>query len=166
LVHYGFSATQIAIREVSVRAPPSGGRPAFAVGKKVSAPSLARARKWWNAMDLDALEHHSRRATTLLKAMSNEHRLVILCQLAQGEKCVGQLETVIGLSQSALSQHLARLRRDHLVKTRRSAQTIFYSLAGGEAGALIHALHDIFCKAAVPALAASRETENAAAPAP
>jgi len=114
-------------------------------------------------MDLNALEHNSRRATTLLKAMSNEHRLVILCQLVQGEKCVGELETVIGLSQSALSQHLARLRRDHLVKTRRSAQTIFYSLAGPEAGALIGALHDIYCKATAPAFSASRDAGTIAA---
>jgi DNA-binding transcriptional ArsR family regulator len=117
-------------------------------------------------MDLDALKLNSRRATTLLKAMSNEHRLVILCQLVQGEKCVGELETVIGLSQSALSQHLARLRRDHLVKTRRSAQTIFYSLAGGEADALIHALYDIYCKSAAPAFAPSREAETVIAPGP
>ena len=64
------------------------------------------------------------RASTLLKAMSNQHRLMILCQLVPGEKCVSELEEIIGLSQSALSQHLARLRRDNLVSTRREAQTI------------------------------------------
>jgi DNA-binding transcriptional ArsR family regulator len=72
--------------------------------------------------------------------MSNRHRLMVLCELWNGEKSVGELERIIGLSQSALSQHLARLRRDELVTTRREAQTIYYSLAGDEAAALIRAL--------------------------
>jgi DNA-binding transcriptional ArsR family regulator len=65
---------------------------------------------------------------------------MVLCQLSKGEKNVGELERIVGLSQSALSQHLARLRNDSLVKTRREAQTIYYSLAGGEATAVIEAL--------------------------
>ena len=72
--------------------------------------------------------------------MSNRHRLMVLCELWNGEKSVGELERIVGLSQSALSQHLARLRRDKLVRTRREAQTIYYSLAGDEAAALIRAL--------------------------
>ena len=72
--------------------------------------------------------------------MSNRHRLMVLCELWNGEKSVGELERVVGLSQSALSQHLARLRRDELVTTRREAQTIYYSLAGNEAASLIRAL--------------------------
>lgn len=64
----------------------------------------------------------------LLKALSNERRLKIVHVLADKEKNVGELEKIIGLSQSALSQHLARLRRDGVVKTRRDAQTIYYSL--------------------------------------
>lgn len=95
-------------------------------------------------MDLGSLESNARRATTLLKAMSNKHRLMILCELLRSEKCVGELETIIGLSQSALSQHLARLRRDKLVTTRRSAQTIYYSLAGDEAEAVIRVLRDLY----------------------
>jgi DNA-binding transcriptional ArsR family regulator len=86
-------------------------------------------------------------ASKLLKAMSNRHRLTILCQLVQREMCVGELEAVVGLSQSALSQHLARLRRDALVKTRRAAQTIYYSLAGAEASAVIQTLYDLYCGA-------------------
>lgn len=112
-------------------------------------------------MDLEALKNNSRRATALLKAMSNQHRLDVICQLAAGEKCVGELESVIGLSQSALSQHLARLRRDHLVKTRRSAQTIYYSLAGGEAGALIRALHNIYSETSTAVGGTSREADAA-----
>lgn len=96
-------------------------------------------------MDLQQLQENARRASALLKAMSNEHRLMILCQLLHGEKSVGQLERIVGLSQSALSQHLARLRRDDLVKTRRSAQTIFYSLKGEEAAAVIGTLYTLYC---------------------
>ena len=91
------------------------------------------------------LQENARQASGLLKAMSNEHRLMILCQLARGERKVGELEHLIGLSQSALSQHLARLRRDGLVKTRREAQTIFYSLAGPEARSVIETLYGIYC---------------------
>jgi len=96
-------------------------------------------------MDVGDLKQNAQRASELLKAMSNEKRLVILCYLAQGEKAVGEMEKLVGLSQSALSQHLARLRRDGLVKTRRSSQTIYYSLAGGEASAVMETLHSIYC---------------------
>lgn len=96
-------------------------------------------------MDLNILKNHARRASALLKAMANERRLLILCYLAEGERSVGELERLVGLSQSALSQHLARLRRDRLVRTRRSAQTIYYSLHGDEAPAIMARLHDIFC---------------------
>lgn len=77
--------------------------------------------------------------------MGNPHRLVVLCQLMTGERSVGELERLVGLSQSALSQHLARLRRDGLVKTRRSAQTIFYSLYGDEAQAVLATLYRLYC---------------------
>ncbi len=93
------------------------------------------------------MEVRARRASTLLKAMGNPHRLMILCRLAEGEKCVGELERMIGLSQSALSQHLARLRRDHVVTTRRVAQTIYYSLAGPEARSIIVTLYNLYCGA-------------------
>ena len=96
-------------------------------------------------MDLESLQANALRASTLLKAMSNQHRLMILCQLASGEKRVGELEDLIGLSQSALSQHLARLRRDDLVRTRRAAQTIYYSLAGPESRAVIETLYGLYC---------------------
>lgn len=92
------------------------------------------------------LERNARQASALLKAMANERRLLILCYLAQGEKSVGELEELISLSQSALSQHLARLRRDGLVTTRRAAQTIYYALAGREAGAIMETLHALYCE--------------------
>jgi DNA-binding transcriptional ArsR family regulator len=96
-------------------------------------------------LDLDRFQENARRGSALLKAMSNEHRLLILCQLLRGEKNVGQLERIIGLSQSALSQHLARLRKDDLVRTRREAQTIFYSLKGPEATSVLETLHRLYC---------------------
>ncbi len=96
-------------------------------------------------MQVDDLRENAQKASELLKAMSNEKRLMILCHLANGEKAVGEMETLVGLSQSALSQHLARLRRDGLVKTRRASQTIYYSLAGGEAQAVMETLYGIYC---------------------
>jgi DNA-binding transcriptional ArsR family regulator len=95
-------------------------------------------------MDTRNLQAKAREAGALLKAMGNERRLLILCQLAGGEKSVGELEEAIDLSQSALSQHLARLRRDRLVQTRRKAQTIFYSIDSAAAAAVMLALQDLW----------------------
>jgi DNA-binding transcriptional ArsR family regulator len=94
------------------------------------------------------LQDNARRAAGLLKAMSNPSRLVILCQLAEGERSVGELEEGVGLSQSGISQHLAVLRREHVVVTRRDKQTVFYSLASADVVALMSTLHKVFCKPA------------------
>jgi len=84
-------------------------------------------------------------ASRLLKAMSNESRLVVLSTLAnEGEASVGALEPAVGLSQSALSQHLARLRRDGLVTTRRDAQTIYYSLSSEDVRIVLTALTGLY----------------------
>lgn len=91
---------------------------------------------------------HARSAAGLLKAMANPHRLQILCALADGELSVGALNARIRLSQSALSQHLALLRDDGLVATRRDAQTIFYSLRAGPALDVIRVLYGHYCGAA------------------
>jgi len=90
------------------------------------------------------MESQAKRASKLLKAVGNERRLMILCHLMVGEKSVGTLEKLIGLSQSALSQHLARLRRDKFVKTRREAQTIYYSLAGSEVETILSTLYSLY----------------------
>lgn len=90
------------------------------------------------------MERQAKRASRLLKAIGNERRLMILCHLMAGEKSVGTLEKLIGLSQSALSQHLARLRRDKFVKTRREAQTIYYSLAGMEVETILATLYGLY----------------------
>jgi ArsR family transcriptional regulator, virulence genes transcriptional regulator len=91
------------------------------------------------------LAAHARSAAGLLKAMANPHRLQILCALADGELSVGALNGRIRLSQSALSQHLALLRDDGLVTTRRDAQTIFYSLRAGPAPDVIRVLYGHYC---------------------
>jgi DNA-binding transcriptional ArsR family regulator len=91
------------------------------------------------------LERNAHRASDLLGAMANTSRLLILCQLAAGEKSVSDLQPTIGLSQSALSQHLAVLRRKRLVRTRRAGQSIYYSLASGEAASVMQTLHQQFC---------------------
>ena len=87
-------------------------------------------------------------ACELLKAMANEWRLMILCQLSEGEKTVSELQAILGLSQSALSQHLAILRRERIVSARKHAQSVSYSLAGDEAPKVMESLHDVFCGAA------------------
>lgn len=97
-------------------------------------------------MNLAELQSRAQRASGLLKAMSNPVRLLVLCQLAEGEKSVGELERVVEVSQSALSQHLALLRSRGLVKFRREGQTLYYSLAGVEAPALLAALYQIYCR--------------------
>ena len=96
-------------------------------------------------MKIAELQKKAGRATSLLKAMANASRLLILCQLAEGEKSVGELEHLVGLSQSGLSQHLALLRRNGIVATRREAQSIFYSLASKEAKAVMVTLYEAFC---------------------
>jgi DNA-binding transcriptional ArsR family regulator len=99
-------------------------------------------------MNLGELQARAQRATGLLKAMSNPVRLLVLCQLAESEKSVGELERVVDVSQSALSQHLALLRSRGLVNSRRAGQTIYYSLSGSEAPALLAALYQVFCRKA------------------
>ncbi|HZH27870.1 MAG TPA: metalloregulator ArsR/SmtB family transcription factor [Azospirillaceae bacterium] len=95
-------------------------------------------------MRLDTILANAYQASTLLKAMSNQRRLLILCHLTAGEKSVGELERLVGLSQSALSQHLARLRRQKVVRTRRQAQTIFYSIADTDTVVILDALGGLF----------------------
>ncbi len=84
-------------------------------------------------------------AAALLKALAHEARLMVLCQLVEGEHSAGALQEMSGLSQSALSQHLARLREDGLVDTRREAQTIYYSLADDKAARVLETLASIYC---------------------
>lgn len=94
---------------------------------------------------MPALSNHAEAASKLLRAIANEKRLMILCSLADGELSVGALNERIDLSQSALSQHLAKLREDGLVETRRESQTIYYSLACDHTRQIIELLHRMYC---------------------
>ncbi|MCP3055581.1 ArsR/SmtB family transcription factor [Aurantimonas marianensis] len=96
-----------------------------------------------NMLELDA---RAASVAAILALMGNAHRLRILCRLAEDEASVGALVCEVGLSQSALSQHLAKLRAGGLVATRRDAQTIFYSLASQEIRAIMASLYDVFCR--------------------
>jgi DNA-binding transcriptional ArsR family regulator len=91
------------------------------------------------------MQAHACEASGLLKAMGNEQRLLILCQLVGHELSVGELQADSQLSQSALSQHLAVLREADLVQTRREGQSIFYSLPHGPVHKVMQTLHDIYC---------------------
>ncbi len=95
--------------------------------------------------EMEQMREHAPQAASLMSALGNESRLMILCTLAQGERSVGELNSVVPLSQSALSQQLARLRQQKLVSTRRESQTIHYRLADGPARRIIEVLHDIYC---------------------
>lgn len=107
-------------------------------------------------MNASEMAEHAADAAGLMKALGNESRLMILCMLADRECSVGEINETIPLSQSALSQQLARLRQQGIVKTRRESQTIFYSLADGPAERVIHLLHEAYCGTG---MAGNKETE-------
>jgi DNA-binding transcriptional ArsR family regulator len=104
-----------------------------------------QAGQYLSQLPLEQMRLHATDAAGLMKALGNESRLLILCSLAEGERSVGELNDIILLSQSALSQQLARLRSQGLVATRRESQQIYYSLASGPADRIIRLLHDIYC---------------------
>lgn len=96
---------------------------------------------------ISAMREHADEAARLLKALSNPQRLRVLCLLVEGERSVGEIHRDLpDLSQSALSQHLARLREEGLVRTRRQAQSIHYALEPGPAQAVIEILHGAYCR--------------------
>ena len=97
-------------------------------------------------IDFDAMERNATDAVNLLKGLANESRLMIMCVLSEGEVSVGQLNQRIKISQSALSQHLAILREQGLVQTRRESQTIYYSLADSAAMSVIELLREVYCE--------------------
>lgn len=94
---------------------------------------------------LDKFEARAGEAAAMLKCLSNPHRLLVLCQLGDGEMQVSELQQHIGLSQSALSQHLARLREDALVSARREGTAVFYRIENPAVAKIIATLADIYC---------------------
>jgi DNA-binding transcriptional ArsR family regulator len=111
----------------------------------IAATQTAEPRGADPAFDLDGLIGNAQRASDMMKALSHEARLVILCLLAEGERSVGEIERVLQLRQPAVSQQLARLRAEGMVKTRREGKNIYYSLARTEVREVIGALHRAFC---------------------
>lgn len=97
------------------------------------------------ALDLDALRAHADEAVAMLKVLGNADRLMLLCQLSQQERTVGELEQLTGVSQPTLSQQLGVLRREGLVSTRREGKFIWYQLADDRALQLMQAIHQLFC---------------------
>jgi len=98
-------------------------------------------------LDLSLFEQSASRAAGFLRLLGNERRLMALCQLVDGELSVGELQDRLGLTQSALSQHLALLREQDIVATRRQGQTIYYRIADPAALRILETLADLFCPA-------------------
>lgn len=98
------------------------------------------------SIDIEQLERHAANVADTMRALGNEKRLMILCKLAQTDEMnVNTLAEAVGLSPSALSQHLARMRAEELVATRRDSQTIWYRIANDKTQKLMASLYDIFC---------------------
>ena len=96
-------------------------------------------------IDLQKMNDAAERASALMKTLAHKGRLMILCQLAEGEKSVGELSRLLAMPQSPLSQHLSRMRSENLVATRRDAQTIYYCLESQEVAAVIGCLYALYC---------------------
>jgi DNA-binding transcriptional ArsR family regulator len=96
-------------------------------------------------MDIELMRDNAQDASALLKSLANPSRLLVLCALVTREHTVGELEELTGLSQSAVSQHLARLRDEQIVATRRDAQRVFYSLENPGVQAVLETMHGLYC---------------------
>jgi DNA-binding transcriptional ArsR family regulator len=128
---------------------PSGLSPAYQppLGCRTVCLILYAIMRIFASMKIEpiAMEAAADQASELLKSLANRHRLLILCQLADGERSVGELAAVLGARDSTVSQHLALLRKDSLVRARREAQTIYYSIAAGPAQRVLETLFEIYC---------------------
>lgn len=98
-----------------------------------------------NQIDINRLSSAADQAQQLLKALANRDRLLLLCQLVEGERSVGELEQLLGIVQPTLSQQLAVLRREGLVATRREGKQVYYRVASAEALAVLNTLYGLFC---------------------
>jgi DNA-binding transcriptional ArsR family regulator len=108
------------------------------------------------ASSFDDLSAVAEEASELLGAMANPKRMLVLCKLLEGERSVGDLAVIVGLSQAALSQHLGKMRALGLVATRREAQTVYYRIASDNVRAVLQTLYGIYC--APPAAAKPRRS--------
>lgn len=96
-------------------------------------------------MVLEDIKSNAREAAAILKVMSHPERLMVLCQLVEGEVGAGKLQSCSNLSQSAFSQHLSVLRKHQMVNVRKESQQVFYSLADPRVAHIVQALHQVFC---------------------
>jgi DNA-binding transcriptional ArsR family regulator len=96
-------------------------------------------------IDARKMANAAQKASELMKTLGHKDRLMVLCHLASGEKSVGELASLLDIPQSPLSQHLARMRKESLVSTRREAQTIYYSISSGKAGRMVELMHELYC---------------------
>ena len=103
-----------------------------------------------STLDLEKMKSSAGNACRLMKVLSNPDRLMLLCQLSQGEKRVGELEEILGIVQPTLSQQLTVLRDEELVTTRREGKHIFYKLVSEDALAVLTVLHERMCSQAMP----------------
>lgn len=113
------------------------------------------------SIDINAMRRQAGDATGFLRALANEDRLILLCQLTQGEKCVSELETQTGITQPTLSQQLGVLRHDGLVKTRRDGKFVYYQIGDERVLNMLTALNGLFCKTRVASRSKTRETKAA-----
>ena len=96
-------------------------------------------------IDAQKMARAAQKASELMKTLGHKDRLMVLCHLTNGEKSVGELAGLLDIPQSPLSQHLARMRKESLVTTRREAQTIYYTIASGEAARFVTLMHELYC---------------------
>ncbi len=96
-------------------------------------------------IDARQMASAAQKASELMKTLGHKDRLMVLCHLASGEKSVGELAKLLDIPQSPLSQHLARMRKESLVTTRREAQTIYYSIASEDASRIVGLMHELYC---------------------
>ncbi|MBV2185869.1 MAG: metalloregulator ArsR/SmtB family transcription factor [Rhizobium sp.] len=107
--------------------------------------NMPQIRAGMEEAQLEGFMSKARAASTLLKALSHETRLLILCILSQGEKTVGEIESILGLQQAVVSQQLARLRLEQIVTTRRDGRLIYYAISDHSLTALVNVLYDMYC---------------------
>ena len=110
--------------------------------------------------DLTEMEQHAGDAERLMRTLANRHRLMILCALVNGELSVSEINELLPLSQSALSQHLAVMRTEGLVRTRRDGLAVHYSVSDGPALRILKVLHDTYCSPAPPPSRKRKSKEN------
>lgn len=139
----GENSFEIPNRQPINAAAASGGSASLtALEETMGLPKLAEN---YSEQEFEILLQQARKASDLLKAMSHESRLLILCLLSECERSVTALEDTLQMPQAAVSQQLARLRADGLVNTRRDGRTVYYSIASVEVSSIIGTLYDFFC---------------------